>query len=269
MHAPPLPRRCLGPEGAPEAAPSGSPTVGRDRAAALPPLRPARRRAVRHPDRRRRLGRADEHGRVPPVEQPPGRHREARRVAHRPRPDAGRPVLSCPSGGARRPRGARRAGSRGLAEDERWPRPARLRADPARPRLRRRPPRRPGLRPGGRAPPPRRRHDDLVAQGPGPGGGLRRLQPERPRPHHRCGVLRARQRHRHGVDTLPVGRARRRRAQRLHHRDGAEAVRRARRPPRRHRRRGLRHRAPAGVGRARRGRRGEPPPEPEDDTGKP
>jgi DNA primase len=35
------------------------------------------------------LGGADVDGRVPPVEQPPRRRRPARRVAHRPRPDAG------------------------------------------------------------------------------------------------------------------------------------------------------------------------------------
>ena len=63
-------------------------------------------------------------------------------------------------------------------------------------------------------------------------------------------VLGARQRHRHRLDALPVGRGRRRRAERLHHRDGPEAVRRARRPARRHRRRRLRHRAAARVGRA-------------------
>jgi DNA ligase D-like protein (predicted polymerase) len=40
------------------------------------------------------LGGADEHRGVPPVEQPAGRHREAGRVAHRPRPDAGRSVLA-------------------------------------------------------------------------------------------------------------------------------------------------------------------------------
>ena len=98
VHAAPLPRRRLRRQGAPEAAAPRCAAVGRDGAAALPPLRPARRRAVRHPARRRRLGRADVHRRVPPVEQPPGRHREARRVAHRPRPDAGRPLLAACGG---------------------------------------------------------------------------------------------------------------------------------------------------------------------------
>ena len=139
----------------------------------------------------------------------------------------------------------------------------------ARPRVRGRAAGRAGVRAGGGAPHPRRRDHDLVAQGPRPRGRVRRLQPERPRPHDRGGLLGARQRHRHGLDALPVGRARRRGAQRLHHRDGARALRRARRPARRHRRRGVRHRPAPGVGRARRGRGREAPPEPEDDTGKP
>ena len=99
-----------------------------------------------------------------------------------------------------------------------WPKtsggrgPARLRAHRAVARVQRRAPRRAGLRPRGRA--PRRRHgdDDVVAQGPRPGGGLRRLQPERPRPHDRCGVLRARRARRHRLDADHVGRGRRRRA---------------------------------------------------------
>ena len=44
-------------------------------------------------------------------------------------------------------------------------------------------PRRAGLRPRGRAAGADRRDHDLVAQGPGPGRAVRRLQPERPRPH--------------------------------------------------------------------------------------
>ncbi len=59
--------------------------------------------------------------------------------------------------------------------------------------------------------------------------------------------------HRVGAD--PLGRGRRRRARRLHDRDGAGAVRRAGRPARRDRRRGVRDRPAARVGRARRARR--------------
>jgi DNA primase len=45
------------------------------------------------------------------------------------------------------------------------------------------------VRPGGRAPLGGRCHYRLVAQGPRPRPALRRLQPERPGPHHRGGVL--------------------------------------------------------------------------------
>ena len=58
----------------------------------------------------------------------------------------------------------------------------------------------PGLRPRDRAADPGRRHDHLVAQGPRPAQALRRLQPERPRPHHRRGVLGARPARRPGLD---------------------------------------------------------------------
>ena len=81
--------------------------------------------------------------------------------------------------------------------------------------------------------------DDVVAQGPGPGGGVRRLQPERPGPHDGGGLLGARRAGRHRVDADHVGRDRRRRAERLHDGDGPGAVRRARRPARRHRSSGL------------------------------
>ena len=78
-----------------------------------------------------------------------------------------------------------------------------------------------GLRPRGRAAGGRRRDDHLVAQGPRPGDAVRRLQPERPRPHHRLGLQRPRQRPRHGVDAHRVARDRRRAARRLHDRDRA------------------------------------------------
>ena len=143
----------------------------------------------------------------------------------------------------RRPRGPRRARRGRLAEDHRRQGHARLRPDPARPRLQGRPPRRAGLRPRGRAPGARRRDDDVVAQGPRPAPPVRRLQPERPRPHHRGGVLRARPARRPRLDAGPLGRGRRRRPPRLHDLHRARAVRRARRPARGHRRPRLRHRA--------------------------
>ena len=73
-----------------------------------------------------------------------------------------------------------------------------------------------------------RRHHDLVAQGPRPHRGLRRLQPERPGPHDRRGVLRARLSGCPGVDTHLVGRDRRCRPRGVHHRDGAETIRQTR-----------------------------------------
>ena len=70
-----------------------------DGAGDVPAVQPDCGRAVRHRARTRHLGRADVDRRVPPVEQPPGRHREARRVAHRPRPDARVPARPGARGG--------------------------------------------------------------------------------------------------------------------------------------------------------------------------
>ena len=97
-----------------------------------------------------------------------------------------------PASGGRRPRGARRARRRRLAEDVRRLGDPHLRPDRAAVGFRRRPPRRAGVRPRGRAPGPGRRDHDLVAQGPGARQGVRRLQPERPRPHDRQRLLGAR-----------------------------------------------------------------------------
>ena len=94
-----------------------------------------------------------------------------------------------------------------------------------------------------------------------PSAGVRRLQPERARPHHRLGLLGARDPGRHRVDAPALGRDRRRRSPRLHPAHGPRTVRRARRPPRRHRRRGVRPGAAAALGRARRARRRPMPPE--------
>ena len=159
--------------------------MARDRPGHLPPLRPHRRRAVRHRAGQRHLGGADVDGRVPSLELPPRRRRAPRRVADRPRPDARLPVRPRAPRRPHRPRGPRRDRRRRLAEDLRRPRDPHLRPDRARARLRRRAPRRAGLRPRGGAPRPGRRHHDLVAQGPRARQGVRRLQPERPRPHHR------------------------------------------------------------------------------------
>ena len=70
---------------------------------------------------------------------------------------------------------------------------------------------------------PDRRDDDVVAQGPRSAAAVRRLQPERPRPHDGGGLLGAGLARRHGVDADHVGRGRRRRARRLHDGDRAGA----------------------------------------------
>ena len=82
--------------------PSGAPPWMRDRPGALPALEPDGRRAVRHRARPGDLGGADVDRRVPPLEQPARRHREARRVAHRPRPGAGVRLRHRAPGGPRR-----------------------------------------------------------------------------------------------------------------------------------------------------------------------
>ena len=100
----------------------------------------------------RDLGGADVDGRVPPVELPAGRHREAGRVADRPRPDAGLRLRPGTPGRPRRARGARRARRGRLAEDLWWQRDAHLRADRPDVRVQRRPSRRAGVRARGGAP---------------------------------------------------------------------------------------------------------------------
>nr|WP_284288995.1 hypothetical protein [Angustibacter aerolatus] len=59
-----------------------------------------------------------------------------------------------------------------------------------------------------------------------PRKALRRLQPERPRPHHRQRLLGARHPARRRLDPHPLGRGRRRRAPRPHHRHRARPLRR-------------------------------------------
>ncbi len=108
-------------------------------------------------------------------------------------------------------------------------------------------------RPRGRAPRPRICHCPMVERGTP--RGVRRLQPERQGPDRGVGLLGARHPRCAGVDAAVLGRGRRLPARGLHHRDGAAAVRRARRPVggdgRRRRRTGLpaRPRRPTGAGR--------------------
>ena len=80
--------------------PAQAPDLGRDGPSALPALEPDRRRALRHRARQRDLGGPDVDRRVPSLEQPPRGHREAGRVADRPRP---RTVVGLGAGEASRP----------------------------------------------------------------------------------------------------------------------------------------------------------------------
>nr|WP_278255702.1 hypothetical protein [Nocardioides convexus] len=143
-------------------------------------------------------------------------------------------------------------GRSGLPQDERQQGPPRLRTGEAGARPQGRTTRGARLRPRGRAARSRPGHHHLVEEGPRPGRGVRRLQPERPRPHHRCGVLGPRAAGRPRLHPDPLGGDRRRRPARLHDPHGAAALRRDRRPPPRHRRPRLRPRTLVGVGRSRR-----------------
>ena len=195
------------------------------------------------------VGRADVDGRVPPVEHPP------------------RQTSSSPTSGAststrcRRRRTPTCAGWPHVAHevlDELgavgWPKTSGgkgmhiyVRIAPG-VGLRGRPPGRAGVRPRGGAPSARLVTTDVVAQGPRPGDALRRLEPEHPRPHDRgaptrCGACPRRRCRRRSGGTRSTTRARR-----LHDRDRAGAVRRARRPARRHRRRRVRPRRSCSSG---------------------
>ena len=133
---------------------------------------------------------------------------------------------------------------------------------PGRPRLR---PHRAALDLHGRAPRGDRLRARARAAPAGPGdhqlveGGarrahLRRLQPERARPHDRLGLQRPAEAGRAGVRAADLGGAPGRRARGLHRRDHARPLRRGGRPPRGDRRRRPLAAAAAGHVRARRGR---------------
>ena len=217
VHAAPVPQGPGRRQGAPEAAARGRAALGRDGAAALPALEPHRRRALRHRARQRDLGGADVDGRVPPLEQPARRHREARRVADRPRP---RPAVRLRARCGGSPTSShevldelgavgfpKTSGSKGMHVYVRIP-PDHGFKDVRRAAL------------AFAREVERRAPDDVTTtwwtQGPRPAPALRRLQPERARPHHRGGVLRPRAARRPGLDADPVGRGRRRRPARLH-----------------------------------------------------
>ena len=102
-----------------------------------------------------------------------------------------------------------RARLRGFPKTSRRPRRAHLRADRAALDVHRRPARRDRLRPRAGARGCRAGHHQVV-EGGARRADLRRLQPERPRPHHRLGLLRPADARRAGVGAGDLGRARRR-----------------------------------------------------------
>ena len=208
-------------------------------------------------DRRPRRGaaRVDREPRLHRPEPAPGargRSRPPRRAARGSRPDAGRRLGADRGGRARVARGAgrtsgssagrrrrARAGSTSTRGSSGAGRSARCGA--RRWRVAREVERRA----------PAHRHQQVVE-----GGAPRRvprLQPEREGPHGRVGLFGAADARRAGLDAADVGRGAGLRPGRVHGRDGAGAVRRARRPVRGDRRRG---RVARGAARARRARRG-------------
>ena len=164
---------------------------------------------------------------------------EAGRAAHRHRPAAGHRLRRGEAGRGGRPRGTRRDRLHRLAEDERQPRRPRLLPHRAELGLPRRAALRARVRARGRTPCARAR-DDRVVEGGARREGLRRLQPERARPHDPLRVLGTRAARRDGLGAGALGRAARRRDGGLHDRVDARPLRGARRPARRDRRRRLR-----------------------------
>ena len=108
----------------------------------------------------------------------------------------------------------------GYPEDLRRPGCARVPADQDRLGLHRGAPGRYRAGPRGRTARTGRGHH-VVVEGGARRAVVHRLQPERPRPHLRVGVLGAQDPDRDGVDAADVGRAARRRPRRLHHRHRA------------------------------------------------
>ena len=151
------------------------------------PSGPPRRRGLPDRDRCRRMVRPDGHDHLSPVARPARRHGAPRRAADRPRPPAGHRLRRCGADRRRGARAARRARPARLPEDVGRPRPAHLRAHRAEVDVHRRAPRGDRLRPRARAAQAGRGDDQLV-EGGARRAHLRRLQPERPRPHDRLAV---------------------------------------------------------------------------------
>ena len=214
--------------------PKGAPDYVRDRPDRVP-VGPYRRRDLPDRDRGGRLVRADGDDHVPPVAGASDDvdHPDELRLDLDPQP--GTDFADAVRVAARRARAARGARLRRLPEDLGRPRRPHLRPDRAALDVHRRAPRGDRVRPGARAAPPRRGHDEVV-EGGARRAHLRRLQPERARPDDRLGLQHPPEARRSRVGAAHVGRARPRPARGLHGRDDAGAVRRRRRPPLRDRR---------------------------------
>ncbi len=168
-----------------------------------------------------------------PVRAPDTEHPDELRVDLDPQPWHGLPRRR-----RRRPdpaRDPRRVRPARLAQDLRRARPARLHPDRAGRALRGGPQGRHRAGPRDRAPYARAGHHGLV-EGGARRAHLRRLQPDRPRPHHRRCLLRPRQAPRPGLRPAALGRTGRRRPPRLRPPHHAGPLRRPRRRARRHRR---------------------------------
>ena len=203
----------------PEAGPEDGAGLDRDGDREVP-QRAQRDRALRQRRRAPDLGRQPRGDRLQPLAGAARRPRPSGRAAGRPRPDAGVELRRGPPGGDVRPRGARRPRPARLPEDLGLARHPRQRPDRAALDVHRGPPRRAG--PGARGRAAHRARDLEVVEGGAP-RRLRRLQPERPRPHRRLGLVGAPDARRPRLDAARVGRGARRRP------DGAHAWTRSRR----------------------------------------
>ena len=181
------------------------------------PQRPLRRPRRLRRRRRPRLGHQPRLHRPQPLARSRRRRRPPGRAAHRPRPHARSHLRRTSSRSRCRQRGAGRAAAT-AASPRRQARAASTSTSASSHSADFTDMRRCGPRPRPRsgAPHPRARHHGVV-EGRAP-RRLHRLQPERPRPHRRLGLLRAPDAGRPRLRPARVGRAARRRAGRLHDR---------------------------------------------------
>ena len=219
--------------GGPDLAEAGAeehPRLAADRDRRVP-VRPHRRGARGQRRGAPRVGGQPRRDRLQPVAGAARRPRPSRRAARRPRPDARDRLGRGAADGDGRERGADRARPARLPEDVRLQGHPHQRPDHAGLGLPRGPPRRAGAGPRGRAA-RARPGDEQVVEGGAP-RRVRRLQPERARPHRRLVLLGPPHARRARVLRAELGRGARRRAGRpaARHRAGPAARRSATRPP--------------------------------------